>query len=310
MNKRVVLLLPLMALSVIACRDTSELYAGHAYVGGEFLKNHYSYYDPAIENAEIEIKQEYNLVNDENASARYFNGSGDYTEASRITGFGQAASWHPNDFAGLEWTPDIINPGVGVWADQSSLIGKAYGQTKKMALINDKFGRGILSKLYNGQIRCDAWSSYAVVELDKTGYGTIFPAELQSARYFAFAARGGSDGGRGRLTTFDVQVTFYKRAGNKAAGLVAYRFNLDDVILQTNNSSNYTSLIGFYFDEVGDASFDPNGIIGMSVTYSLAHDEFIEEGETVHPSDDFKDDEKYHTSLMLYEVFFPDSNWY
>ena len=318
MNKKLLGVVSVLCLSLISCADTSELYKGNAYIGGDFLPNRYNHYDDGIKGANIEKTIE--LQNDASASARYFNGSGVYEKGSDIIGFGQAASWHPEDFQGLSWTPDIIDIGVGVWTDQRSLIGKAYGQTKKMTLINDDFGRGYLSKLYNGQIRCNNWSSYAIVELDQQGYGTLFPAELSQASYFAMAVRGGSDtyktweeGGKryaswfGRVTTFDINVTFYKRGNDKS--LVGSRFKLKNVKLQTNNSAEYTSLVGFYFNEVGQ-NFSTNGIVGMSVDYSIVEDHCVILGEDVYPSSDFDDGATYHTGLLMYEVFFPDSTWY
>ncbi len=307
MNKKNLLLVSLLSVVLSSCVDTAELYGGNQYIGGDFLPNCYSHYDEPIKKATVE--KTIPLVNDKDADNRYFNGSGSFTKANEMQGFGQAASWHPEDFEGLSWTPDIIDTGIGVWADQTSLIGKAYGQTKKMTLINSAFGRGYLSKLYNGQIRCNAWSSYAIVELDRRGYGTMFPAEMRSAKYFGMALRGGSDTEypSGRTTTYDINVTFYKRGANKE--LVGTKFAFDDVVLQTNNSSEYTALVGFYFNEIGE-EFSTNGIVGMSVDFCIVSDNYEKGGVIYHPSDDFLDEEKYHNGLILYEVFFPDSSWY
>ncbi len=299
--------------ALASCADTSELYPGDAYVGGDFLNNHYSIYSPGIKEASVE--KTITLTNDESASARYFCGSGEYDSVSKYQGLDQLKKWHPEAVGDLSWQPDILNPGIGVWADQSSMVGKAYGATKKMTLIDKKFSRGILSKLYNGQVRCNAWSSYSLVELDQTGYGTIFPSELSSAPYFAMAVRGGSDYGPWRIAKFDINVTFYKEDASR--NLIGTKFTLKEVKLQANFSSEYTSLVGFYFNEVGE-KYDPNGIVGMSMDFSLIEENYdlytasAKEalGEIPSCSGDFSDDSKYHMGLILLEVLFPDSTWY
>lgn len=314
MNKivrKAFLLLTLIPLS--SCADVAELYPGDAYVGGDFLHNHYSHYDNGIKEAVVEKTIE--LVNDKSASSRYFCGSGEFNALNKFQGFDQAKEWHPESFGNLVWSPDIYNPGIGVWADQSSMVGKAYGATKKMSLINEKFSRGYLSKLYNGQVRCNAWSSYSLVELDETGYGTIFPAELSSAPYFAMAVRGGSDYGPWRIATFDINVTFYKEDLNRK--LVGTKFTLNGVKLQANYSSEMTSLVGFYFNEIGE-TYDPKGIVGMSMDFSLVEESYdlysaqAKEalGDIPSCSTNFKDGSEYHIGLILLEVLFPDSTWF
>lgn len=315
MNKKIATLLSLLSLSLVACADTSELYPGNAYISGDFLLNRYNHYDAGTKEAPIERTIE--LVNDENAAGRYFCGSGNYDRIETVSGLGQLKSWHANAVGDLAWEPDINSAGIGVWSDQSGLVGKAFGATKKMSLINDKFARGYLSKLYNGQVRCNGWSSYSWVEIDESGYGTVFPAELNKADYFAMAVRGGSDLGPFRLSHFDINVTFLKEKTDKT--LIGTTFALKDVRLQTNRSSNFVSLVGFYFNELG-TDFDPNGIVGMSVTFTLEDEDFSvnpsltrearEKAENAKVSTNFDDNEEYHMALIMMEVFFPDSTWY
>ena len=334
MNKKALLSILLCSLSLSSCADTSELYQGGEYVSANFIENRYSVWPEALKKAAV--SKTYNLSNDKDASARYFAGSD--VQGRTCYGYGQLKERHPEAVIlngnTLDWTLsedvvlsdgtvarkglDIINRGVGVWYDQSPLENLLYGQNKKLSRINSAFSRGYLSKLYNGQIQCDAWSSYSLVELDKSGYGTFFPVELHSASYFAFSCRGGSDtpgsdlvdgkiNDLGRLSRFDITVTFYK-VSNKG-GYEGTSFVLDGVPLETNISAEHTSLVGFYFNELGGESFNPSGVVGMSVTYSLEEDEIVYEGQSIHPSDDFDDGATYHTGLIMLEVFFPDSSW-
>ena len=181
------------------------------------------------------------------------------------------------------------------------MIGKVYGQTKKLTRYHSAFSKGYLSKLYNGQIKCNAWSSYSLVLLDQSGYGTRFPVTMQGGSYFAFSARGASDTlGEmgGRVVSFDIYVSFYKYMADGKT-IESSGFFLPEVKLQANYSSEFTSLVGFYFDDVG---YDPRGTIGMSMSYRLHDDPF-------GASADFDEESTYHIGLALLEVFFPDSSW-
>ena len=233
MNKKHAFFFLLLPLTLVSCADTEELYEGNAYVSGSFLANRYSVWPEELKNArKSESKTLQNLNKDGTWNGCYFAGKD--VDGTNCHGYGQLASRYPDAVkegdSTLYWTVprggvyakdgtfvgqdyDIMpGTGVGQWADQSPLEGILYGQTKKLNRINSAFSSGYLSKLYNGQIQCDNWSSYSLVELDKKGYGTFFPVELHSASYFAFSCRGGSDTpyGTGRLSRFDITVTFYK----------------------------------------------------------------------------------------------------
>lgn len=324
--RRVLVLLPLCVLALASCEDTNELYKGDAYVTQSFVKNRYNTWDSKIKKAEIASTKDlfqYSNTND----IGYFSGSGKHdSDASSYKGLAQARDYasnfdnRKNDFKNnkgddLYWTytgtlngehyydADIIDKGVGVWVDQAPLVNTVYGQTKKLSGINSKFSKGYLSKLYNGQIQCDAWSSYSLVELDQSGYGTMFPLELESSKYFAFSARGGSDtpSGSGRITVFDITVTFYKYVNKVLQG---FSVTMRDVYLQTNYSAEFTALTGFYFEDV---DYDPKGTVGMSMTYSIVKDN--PKGYVTTSDFDNEEEGIYHIGLMLLEVFLPDSTW-
>lgn len=305
MNKKLVLLA--LPLFLFGC-DTTELYPGDAYIDQDFVKNRYNLYDEGLVEANKSVVA--TLNNEEDG---YFNGSGVYESPSDCRGYNQAKQWHPDYFKNskgedLRWEPDIDNPGVGVWSDQSALYDVVYSQTKKLGRLHDGFRKGYLSKLYNGQVRCNAWGYYSLVCLDEGGYGTLFPAELLEGEYFAFAARGGSnspDGNVGRVSSFDINVTFYKYADDLET-LIGETVSLLDVKIQTNYSAEATSLIGFDFE---DANIDPSGIVGMSMDFSC-EDTYVDQNGVSHvTSSDFDADSDYYIGLMLLEVLIPDSRW-
>lgn len=315
MNKKrlICLALPLVAISLASCADTDELYPYNLYVGGEgsFERNRYDIWDSELLADDLETASSKEVASDKRFAAGgddpFYKHSGygmdDFKRLS--TEKGRSKTDYYNGDTELEWLyggdfgTDIVDNGIGVWADQSAVIPYVYTQNKKMSLINSSFGNGILSKLYNGQIRCNGWSDFAYIQLDQKGYGTMFPLTLTKADYFAFVARGGSNGGdNARDTVFDITVSFYKY---EAKALKEYDFTLSGLTLRTNYGAEYTALYGFYFEDVG---FDPSGVVGMSMTYSLPspltnESSNMDDGVTTN----------FYTCLILYEVLFPDSTW-
>ncbi|MGM9813663.1 MAG: hypothetical protein ACI32C_01960 [Candidatus Enteromonas sp.] len=309
-NKKKILLLASVAL-LASCADTNELYDGDAFAGRDFVQNRYSVWADGLEVPSTKTTIQH-------GEHGYWNGSGKFDSPSDCFGLSEAKKWHPDYFKDgendLTWTKtgdssmgqDIVGGFINEWSDNSSLVGTVYGQTKKLANYHPGFRKGYLSKLYNGQVKCNGWSNYALVILDESGYGTRFPAELQKGSYFGFIARGASDVGAGRIISYDVNVTFYKYAAN-GVDLQGKSFLLEDVKLQANLSAEYTSFVGFSFEDV---NYDPTGMVAMSMTYELKNDpasESLQAGETL--SGNFEDEATYHTGLALTEVLLPDSTW-
>ena len=102
-----------------------------------------------------------------------------------------------------------------------------------------------------------------------------------------------------------MHITFYKYGADRTS-YVGTRVDMNNVKLQTNKSAEITTLIGFYFEDIG---YDPKGVVGMSMTFDLIEDVYSKGGETIYPSSDFSDGNEYHFGLILLEVFFPDSTW-
>ena len=315
-KSRVVLLLS--ALLLCSCADTSELYPYGAYLQPELVDNVYKTYEGKTKEASLSPVSTKVLQNEKNG---YFNGSGLTTSLDSnpdlAYGFAQAKAWHPSYFKeggrDLYWGhgdghSDVVSGTLpGQWIDQSSLYGISYSQTKKLVRNYPGFSRGVLSKLYNGQVMCNGWSYFALAALSHEGFGTMFPYELTSASYFAMVLRGGSDinkqtEGNGRIVSFDINVTFFKL--NASNELVGQTVTLESVFLQANRSSNLTSLVGFTF---ADAGIVPAGIVGMAISSTLTGDGHFEVGVDV--TDDFEDKTKGHDALCITEILFPDSSW-
>jgi hypothetical protein len=324
-NKWMLIALPVIAMALASCADTDQLYHGDKYIGGDFINNHYDIWDSNLQ-AVTTAKATYD-VHGKTATQESvrFEGSGNKANPSGSgqDGCGDLRAKHVDavtvDGVQLPWLYnglDISNPGgdnAGKLADNSLFEKNQFTQNKKLSLIDSSFSYGILSKLYNGQIRCDDWNSYAYLELDETGYGAMFPKELVSSQYFGMVVRGGSNTpyGTGRLSDFDITVNFYKHPYTK--GYEKYAFTFPSVRLETNISAEFTALVGFYWS---DFNFDPKGIVGLSVTYSVPSDgDFVTAEDPTaarakYPTyTNMSETHDYYLCLMLYEIMLPDSTW-
>ena len=314
MNKRSLWPLILAGLALSACADTNQLYNPTDYLNGSFVERRYDVWEGSTKNAYqagptySKTLEQLPLVVDKTAKG-YFSGSGKTGQENLAScyGYQQAVDYHRTWFLNskgelLKWGnkdgSDIVHGPIGGWADNSPLYDVVYSQTKRLDLRYSGFSRGFVSKFYNGQIKCNGWSYYAMAILSPEGYGTMFPYELDTAEYFEMAVLMGTDNQTSaRVTTSDLIVTFYKYSSN-ASSLASYQVRLKEVNLSCNNSSANTSLVGFTF---ADAGIEPRGIVGMSLTWENLYD-------PTGASSDFSSD-GYHDGICLYEVLFPDSTW-
>lgn len=311
MNKRFLPLLGLLSMSLCSCVDTEFLYPQGAYLSGTFVDHVYNVWEGNTKQGYNNIKYAKTLSRGKNG---YFAGNGPTDNPLECYGNLEAKQYHPDYFVNnageeLHWgyyggaydgrPEDIINNGPGVYADNSPLYETVYSQNKRLDRFYPKFSRGYLSKLYNGQIKCNGWSYYAMMVLSSEGYGTMFPYELADATYFATSVLMGTDQEIDRrIVTSDIIVTFYKFA---SVGLEGYQVRLPGVDLSCNSAAARTSLVGFTFE---DAGISPRGIVGMSITYENLVDHVVTDA-----SSDFTS-EGYHDGLCVYEILFPDSTWY
>lgn len=180
----------------------------------------------------------------------------------------------------------------------SSSAKAAEISNNKLTSIDTSFAYGYLSKLYDGRISCGGLYQKSRVQLDKSGYATFFPKELKSASTFYMALRGGTTCEKPLRANLivDYEVTFYIHITNSDTyDKVVYKLN--DVETITDFGGD-TRLYSFSLTEsIKDA-------VAMSITYNLK--------DTSHPeiTDDYKDEEKEHFAIMLYEILLPNSTWF
>ncbi len=295
MKKKSLIALMMMSSLLVCCNKTKELYAQGAYDTGDFETNYYLEYNN-IDKVDVASETTKTLSD----MKVYCPGPNERLENIALV---DQTDNGKEDGKLLDWYED--NPKTGV--------GTKFGPTKSMNKINDKFSYGILSKLYDGRVHCDGYYAKSRVQLNKTGYGTFFPAELKSAKYFGVSIRStvGVDGFKGSQADVDFHFSFYRHITNSDS-YEKYNIEVPMVDIVVSNSDAHGSLLAFYFDTPTLYQMPLDGIVGMSMSFDLKAfhakdaDDIAKYGE---PTDDMTDKEKPHFAIYLYEVLFPDSTW-
>ena len=273
--KKKYLLIPSLVVCLTSCSKTNLLYKENAYNSPIFDEN---YYTDRADIDSLEIQNTLVLAQD----------------------------FHSEDGLGGLSKDDI---GDYVWNSYEK--EKMYGYHNNLDSIEESFNYGILSKLYDGRVRCDGYFQLSRVQLNKTGYATYFPKTLYESTYFAFACRGGTtlEKPMGCGPTFDSKnpamkfnfiISFYLKINNS----IKYdkiSFVLKNVNVQVDNGGN-TNLVSFYLPFAGFLQ----GAVAMSMEFECVDERMT----TYNLTDDYQDKEKDHLALMLYEVFLPKSTWY
>ena len=285
----------MMSSLLVCCNKTKELYAQGAYDTGNFDTDYYLEYNN-IDKVDISKEQSYTLEGLEVSSP------GPKERLENIARKDQTVDG-TEDGELLDWFED--NPKTGV--------GTKFGPTKSMNKINNKFSYGILSKLYDGRVHCDGYYAKSRVQLNKTGFGTFFPAELKSAKYFGVSVRSkvGVDGFKNSLATVNFHFSFYRHITNSTS-YEKYNVDVPSVNIKVADGAAKGQLLAFYFDTPTLYQMPLDGIVGMSMSFELDsfHAASAEDIATFgEPTDDMNDKEKPHFAIYLYEVLFPDSTW-
>ena len=169
MNKKNLIVLPLIALLLTGCKDkVKELYVGNAYASTDFLENYYDTW-----NEDLKTKVSSQVVYDmpfegslHGSQTGKFNVDADQKTAQGITPsltyVKVEDQMNPGNKDLLDWYHDtpVEDKGVG------------YGPTKNLSTIDKSFAYGYLSKLYDGRIQCDGYYQRSRVQMNDKGYGT------------------------------------------------------------------------------------------------------------------------------------------
>lgn len=305
MKKRSLIALLMMTALLVSCGKVKELYAQGAYDTGDFEQNYYLEYN-GIDKVNINSEVTKEISGLELSSPGYNNGT-DYVN---------------NILKNVALDDQLVNKGTKnervldfYEDDPKTGYGTKYGPTKCMSRINDKFSYGILSKLYDGRVHCDGYYAKSRVQLNKTGFGSFFPAEFKSGKYFAVSVRStvNCDGFKNIEGKVNFHFSFYRHITNSTS---YDKINVDvsNVVLPISNGNAHGYLLPFYFDSLALFDVDFSGIVGMSMSYEFAGFVSAEAAaadiaQYGMPTDDMTDKEKPHYAIYLYEVLFPDSTW-
>jgi hypothetical protein len=301
-SKALSVLLALSALTLSGCKeDAQEVYDADAYDTGDFVQNYYTgKHDISVTTPSVLSKT---LAEDEFYDGYQENdfNQGGYTHK----GVKSMAPELMTDDQGnaltstLDWTPASL-------ADDSSYVGKAFGRTLCLAKIDSAFTKGLLSKLYNGQMYCDLWYAKARVQLDKDGYDTFFPKRVKSADQFLFSVRGASDltsGVLSRVVTMEVTASFFFDKGDGTYQQL--NFVLPNVGMTCDAGGESTSFVGFSLGKLLPTGYSVSKIVGMGLSFDKLNDPLNDGKLSVTAGDGAAN----HFALMVYEVMLPHSTW-
>lgn len=271
MNKKLSPIL-LFAIALTSCAKTEELYGESEYNSPVFDENYYTNWG-GIENLEDKIESRNTILphNLKSSSSAKFKFDGDNTEY--------------------------------IWSSGNE--DEEFGYQHNLSSLEKKFGYGITSKLFDGRVRCDGLYQKSRVQLDKSGFGMFFPKQLiKATKFLGFACRGGTDFPDQRFAKPNLKVnfnwSFYIHLDNSKYAVKT--FEIKNAEIPVDNGGN-TAFVYFqpYFE---DCFSEISGAVGMSLTWHC-----VDESMNLFPvTDDYTNKEKYHLSLMLYEVFIGDND--
>lgn len=292
---KALLFVPMMALS--ACGySLREIYSGTAYNSTVFDENFYTVWDADLkeENNKISSKKSIDLDLEK-----------DYVfETFKDPNFEYVEKNHNDNY--------IYEDEVFMEDDETR---KSFGEEMKLSKIDSSFKYGYISKLFDGKMFCDGNYQKARVQINENGFGKMFNKEVKQFDYFAMNFKSSLDYTvhpfNSTKSNIDLHITFYMKNSDNKLDAVTVNYNIDTVPTNTGDShseSCYT-FFGFKFDST---RINIERCTGISVTYDLndVTGTYRENGETKTLTLEQIKSEGISHSLMIYEVFLPNSTWH
>ena len=173
----------------------------------------------------------------------------------------------------------------------------AYGADYKMNGVDDMFNYGYQSKLFDGQVQCLGYYQLARVQTDKDGFSMRFKATTDNtvACYkYNSDELAKNDQEMFHNSSIDLTIGLYTK--NDANEIVKNRYTVHvDFQNNTTNRGSYYVFLAFSLKP-----YNLSRLVGLSFEYTY-DDELINWNKEKGIDIDY--------SLMLYEVFFPYTNW-
>lgn len=263
------ILLPLIAITLCGCSKTDKLYKRGAYESPYFYSNYYLKEDTRDFQIAKEI-EETPMELHSHDGLKYL---------------------HAEDVGGLQWE----------YAEKEKL----WSYNNNLALVDEGFKQGAISKLYDGRVRCEGLYQKSRAQLDKVGFAAKLPLTMKHCDYFAFSCRGGTtlENPLMKEIYFNFTICFYTQSAGGMYDKHIYRLN--DVLVNTDFQSR-TNLVSFYIDQT---NVDNKFRLENTVAYEIRWECIDPTLALYNLTDDRTDKEKDHLALMLYEVFFGNSTW-
>lgn len=270
MNRKLICF-AIACIALTGCSKTNELYGKNQYNSVNFDENYYTSWDGVDEIDSNEINVQ--------PSQLKVQRSGEIIELKNGVN-----NYNPQ---GLPYISTF---------DKDKEFG--YNNCLSKFTKNKEFKYGVTSKLFDGRVRCEGLYQLSRVQLNKTGFAMQFSKYLINAKYLAFSVRGGSNlkTPLNRDLSFNLVWSFYRKTGYK----VNFILNNIQIPVDSNSETAFVSFMPFMGE---DFSYEINMSYGMSFEWSCNN---LPE----NTSDDFNEKEKHHLSLMLYEMFIGESEWY
>ena len=300
----------LFAITLSSCGyGLKEYYSGDAYNSGNFQKDYYRVWDKRIDSS-----NEKNSIVDSSVNA--LSEDIDYVfENYNDLNFrlcdqeSQSSLTFADDYYGGE--PDYY-------------LNVGYGPTKKLSRTESSFKYGYLSKLFDGQMFCHGRFQLARVQIDEGGFGAIFNKETDNLDYIAMSFKASYDythsgeydfNNDGQVTQSEnvpsgirtgvnLKVSLYSKV-DKGFEKNTFTYKVNDII--TNGSENpLDPPYKFFGFRLGNHHL--SRVCGISIEF-----DFDRTNETDNPLYYLKDGNGQAValdySLMLYEVFLPNTTW-
>lgn len=270
-----------------------DAYKADKYVSSNYLENYYDVWDEKIdkqsENCLISSTTERAVTNEDNLFLSY----------------------NSDNFLNVERDRDSL------YFDSMHEDEETFGKQRRLSNYDSSFKYGIISKLFDGRTFCEGHYERARVQVMpqnkeiegynyRSGFGYLFEKECQTASYFAVSFRCATNpkptNTTNCLSDIDFFVSFYLNDLKGGYTKNTYSINVPDAT--TNNGGNYNNkgytFLGF---ELGK-NIDISLCAGFSIEYKV-NDTYVMEGDTKKSVD-----QTCAHSLMLYEVFLPNSIWH
>lgn len=289
MNKRYLKFLVLgLSLPLSACGYAlKEVYKGDAYNSPIFENNYYRVWDKGLKD--VELVHEYKINKD-----TYFSSF-------------DSEMFKAIDQEGSELTYEVD------LANKEHPVETLYGQNRKLSKYSSTFSYGYISKLFDGQMFCNAHYQLARVQIDEQGFGRKFSKEGKGFDYFAINLKSSFDytntsnpAPNSILSEVDLTVNFYFKTSD---GNRRFSVTMQDLKVPTNtgdgNRRKDYVFAGFDFSIINTDYL--SRVYGMSISYKK-NGITNSDGSDINPADK-TEYEKLDHSLMLYEVFMPNTTW-